>query len=89
LTLSASTTYWLVASGGGLAPYNWKADGSGIVPTGTATHAGALFDVDGVPPTSTSGILNSYAINATLVPEPTAVALLFLGLCSLMAIRRK
>jgi dolichyl-phosphate-mannose-protein mannosyltransferase len=50
-----------------------------IVPTGVATHFGAKWPVAGSPPFNDSGILNSYAIHATPVPEPSSLALLSIG----------
>jgi len=79
-TLLANTTYWLVASGTVNGDrYDWKASSPGVTPTGLATHAGATFGTAGLPPTGTSSILNSYALNGSLVPTPAALALIGLG----------
>ena len=64
--LSPNTTYWLVAHGhAGADRYDWKANSPGVVPTGFATHVGAMWDADGAPPTNNSSILCSYALNGT------------------------
>ncbi len=87
-TLEAGTRYWLVAYGvAGGDRYDWKGSSPGQTPTGLATHIGTLFDTNGPPPTGTSSILTSYAIDATIVPEP-AGALLLAGL-GLLALRRR
>ncbi len=71
-TLSANTTYWIVAYGqAGADRYDWKASSPAVIPTGPATHAGALFDTNGPPPTTTSSIICSYAVNGSA--GPTAV----------------
>jgi hypothetical protein len=68
-TLQADTTYWIVAYGqAGADQYDWKASSPGVVPTGLATHAGALFDTNGVPPTNTSSIICSYELNGSTGP---------------------
>jgi hypothetical protein len=68
-TLSAGTSYWIVAYGAaGAAGYDWKASSPAQTPTGLATHLGSLFDANGPPPTTTSSILCSYSVTATLVP---------------------
>jgi hypothetical protein len=86
--LQASTTYWIVAYGeSGASRYDWKGSSPGQQPTGLATHAGATFGTSGPPPTGSSSILNSYAINGTLVPAPGAMALL--GLWGLAAVGRR
>lgn len=79
-TLNPSTTYWIVAYGvGGADRYDWKASSPPLTPTGVATYAGALFDTNGPPPTTTSSIVCSFAVDATIIPEPAALALLCLG----------
>ena len=68
-TLTAGASYWLVAYGvAGGDRYDWKASSPAQTPTGLATHLGALFDTNGPPPTSTSSIVCSYSVTATLVP---------------------
>jgi hypothetical protein len=68
-TLTAGTSYWLVAYGvAGAAIYDWKASSPAQTPTGLATHLGSLFDTNGPPPTTNSTILCSYSVTATLVP---------------------
>jgi len=67
--LAANTTYWIVAYGeAGADRYDWKASSPAQIPTGLATHAGALFDTNGPPPTNTSSIICSYALNGTTGP---------------------
>ncbi|MEX1312371.1 MAG: choice-of-anchor R domain-containing protein [Candidatus Sulfomarinibacteraceae bacterium] len=68
-TLTAGAGYWIVAYGPAGAPtYSWKASSPAQVPTGLATHLGALWGTSGPPPTSTSSIVCSYSVTATLVP---------------------
>lgn len=68
-TLSANTTYWLVAYGeAGASAYDWKASSPAVTPTGLATHAGCKFDTNGPPPTTNSSILCSYALNGETGP---------------------
>jgi hypothetical protein len=68
-TLSANTTYWIVAYGqAGAARYDWKASSPAQIPTGLATHAGAKFDTNGAPPTTNSSIICSYALNGSTGP---------------------
>lgn len=87
VTLEAGATYWLIVYGTGVgSTFDWMASSPAQTPTGVATHAGALFDTDGPPPGNNSSILNSYSINATLVPAPSSLALLGLGV---LAARRR
>ena len=68
-TLAAGTSYWIVAYGAAGTPsYDWKASSPAQIPTGIATHLGALFDTNGPPPTTTSSIICSYSVTATVVP---------------------
>mgnify|MGYP003572055765 FL=1 len=68
-TLMANTTYWLVAYGPvGVDRYDWKASSPGVIPTGIATHAGAVWDSNGAPPTNPSSIICSYAMNGSTGP---------------------
>lgn len=67
--LQAATTYWIVAYGqAGADRYDWKASSPAQIPSGLATHAGARFDSNGAPPTTTSSIICSYALNGTTGP---------------------
>jgi len=83
-TLDGDTSFWIVASSASLT-YDWKASGPSQTPTGIATHLGATFGT--FPPTSPSGILTSYELQGTLVPAPSALAMLSLG--GLAAARRR
>lgn len=68
-TLTAGAGYWLLAYGpAGVTAYDWKASSPAQLPTGLATHLGALFDTNGPPPTTTSSIICSYSVTASLVP---------------------
>jgi len=68
-TLTAGESYWIVAYAAvGAAGYDWKASSPAQIPTGLATHLGALFDTNGPPPTTNSSILCSYSVTGTLVP---------------------
>jgi uncharacterized repeat protein (TIGR01451 family) len=65
--LAAGTSYWIVAyATAASAAYDWKASSPAQIPTGIATHLGALFDTNGPPPTSTSSIICSYSITGSL-----------------------
>lgn len=67
-TLTAGETYWIVAYGPvGAAGYDWKASSPAQFPTGIASHFGATFDTNGPPPTTTSSIICSYSVTASLV----------------------
>jgi hypothetical protein len=67
--LTAGESYWIVAYGvAGADRYDWKASSPAQIPTGLATHLGALYDSNGPPPTSTSSIVCSYSVTATVVP---------------------
>lgn len=83
-TLDADTSYWIVASSS-LSTYSWKASSPAETPTGLATHLGATFGA--FPPSSSSGILNTYFVDATVVPAPGSLALL--GLAGLAVRRRR
>ena len=88
LTLQDGVNYWLVVSGVSGTPFDWKASDPAQTPVGPgAVHTGALFGTAGLPPDFTSGILNSYAIDANAVPAPGATAVLAMG--GLLAARRR
>jgi hypothetical protein len=70
-TLQPDTTYWLAGSSSAASGIGgWNYSSPGVTPTGLATNAGYRF---GNPPTSSSGNLNSYSIQATLIQPPAAV----------------
>jgi uncharacterized protein (TIGR03382 family) len=88
VTLDAGETYWIVVWND--APvansFRWMANSPSIVPTGVAINAGYRFSNGGPPPTGNSTTLNSYSVNATIIPAPSGLALLGLGL---VALRRR
>lgn len=79
--LEAGQTYWLVVYNTGGDNLNWKASSPSETPTGLASHAGSLFSTSAGPnpPTGSSSILTSYAIQGTAVPAPAALSVLALG----------
>lgn len=89
LVLEAGATYWLVVYNEGGSSIDWMASSPSQTPTGLASHAGSLFSTGTGPnpPTGSSSILTSYAIMATPVPAPGALALAALG--GVFAARRR
>ncbi len=83
-TLEAGQSYWVVASST-LGTYSWKASSPSETPVGMATHLGATFGA--YPPSSSSSILTTYFVDATVVPAPGSLALL--GLAGLAVRRRR
>jgi hypothetical protein len=76
VTLLPSTTYWIAATGTSptSSGIQWLASDPNITPTGIATSAGFRFDSAGsYPPTASSAVMNTYIVNATAVPEASAV----------------
>jgi hypothetical protein len=87
--LQSNQSYWLLAYGtANGSRFDWKASSPVQTPTGVATHFGALFDNNGPPPTSNSGILNSYSLSASAVPEPTSIAMFGIAMLGLARRRR-
>ena len=84
-----NTQYWLRMSGVVGAGPSWRGSSPAITPTGPgATHNGSLFTTNGGTSWTNSATLNSYSINANLVPEPATFVAIGLGLALLMK-RRK
>jgi hypothetical protein len=90
LTLTGGNTFWVVASNAATVAnsYRWLASSPAITPTGIATSAGYLFDYGPPPPSSPSSFKNSYAVNATMIPEPSTLALSVVGVIVLRIRRR-
>lgn len=87
--LQPDTSYWVVASSTTGGRFDWKGSTPGVLPTGLAKHLGSFFDSNGPPPTTTSGILNSYAVRATAVPEPATLTVFALGTAGLLVRLRR
>ncbi len=99
ITLSASTTYWIVASNNSTtASYGWKlADEAATVTGGWATplsfssrsgtDAWAPY-LTGIPPGSVQEALR-YSLNASPVPEPGSVGLLLVGAGAAFLLKRR
>jgi hypothetical protein len=87
--LQPGTAYWIVATDTGPGRLDWKASVPNVVPTGLATHFGSLFDANGVPPTTPSAAMNSYAVRAAVVPEPATLTLFAVGTAGLVLARRR
>jgi hypothetical protein len=73
VTLTGSTTYWLVVRATAGA-FDWNADSAADTPTGLAT-AGVYKQTTGAWGTNPSTTPNTFDINATAVPEPAQVSL--------------
>lgn len=88
--VTANTKYWLVLyDPSGATPFDWKASSPAVTPTGLWEHTGSLFTTNAGGTWSNSAILNSYELQATIVPEPATMGALALGLGALLARRRK
>lgn len=89
--LNASTTYWMVIWNDTpfANSFRWLASVPSVTPTGIATSAGYRFSNGPPPPTGNSTTLNSYSVNATLVPEPASIVALGIGGVLLLLRRRK
>jgi hypothetical protein len=91
-TLSASTTYWIVVTNDNTNTFEWLgAANTSVTSDIGATHTARLFG--GASPGSwngTSGVLNQIQVNATVIPEPSTLALFGLaGVAMLVARCRK
>lgn len=94
ITLAANTTYWVA-----LASFDNTGESVGWesfteAATGTASNTAGLFATGGTGSnpgawTSSSGLLNAFEVNGTVVPEPSSAALLGLGGLALILRRRK
>lgn len=84
-----NTKYWIVAKGPSSSAYDWKASSPAQTPTGIWTHGGSVFSTNGGSSWSSSSILTSYWIDATLVPEPATLIALGAGLAALASRRRR
>jgi len=87
-TFLANQTYWLVVSKGGGLDFGWVGSNPGIVPTGTATHFGEAYSTNLGGTWGPSGVLNSFRIECNLVPEPSGILGLAVGV-ALAVMRRK
>ncbi|GEA27030.1 hypothetical protein MiAbW_01590 [Microcystis aeruginosa NIES-4325] len=86
-TFIAGTKYWLtVASTQG--QFGWNIGTTpGITPTGIATLSGNRVSNNGGSTFSNSANFNSFQINATKVPEPSAIAALSLFGLGLLGVK--
>ncbi len=77
--LEPSTTYFIVAYGiSGSGDVAWLGNSPPIIPTGVATFAGYYADNSGaasLAPTGSATVLNSFAVNASAVPEPASLTM--------------
>lgn len=95
-TLSANTTYWVVAysTNGNIGVLTWLGTSSTPTTSGGVSVSGlsGWFNAgQGNNPnlwTGTSALYNDLVITATAIPEPSAIALLGLGLTGLVVWRR-
>ncbi len=89
LQLAPNTTYWLVMGTPAVSDsYDWRGSLPAITPTGFATHFGSLFTANGGSSWTNSSTLNSYMIEATVVPEPATLVVLGLSLLGVLFSRR-
>lgn len=85
-----STKYWLKLSGTIEEwDFDWAANSPGITPTGSWTYLSQLFSTTGGSSWAASGVLNSFELKATPVPEPATLAAIGLGVAGLLRRRTK
>ncbi|MEM1011178.1 MAG: choice-of-anchor R domain-containing protein [Planctomycetota bacterium] len=87
--LLPDTSYFLLVNGAiGNQTFFWNAENPAVTPTGPATFDGYRFGISATPPTADSSVFNSFAINATAIPEPATLSTLAIGTLLLGRTRR-
>jgi len=87
--LESSTTYWLGITTDSTSRSRWGRNDPMTFPTGIATYAGHCYWFDGWLRANT-GLAYGFEVRAQVVPEPSTLVLLNLGLaCLLLYARRR